>query len=107
MKDSIINKLHRLIDRHEEIAGLLADPDVIKDQNQFRALSQEYAQLEPVVTTFQNYNAAVEDIEAAEEMLKDDDADVREMAAEEKKEARKKVETFEIELQKTVTSERP
>ena len=107
MKDSIINKLHRLIDRHEEIAGLLADPDVIKDQNQFRALSQEYAQLEPVVTTFQNYNAAVEDIEAAEEMLKDDDADVREMAAEEKKEARKKVETFEIELQKLLLPKDP
>lgn len=107
MKDSIINKLHRLIDRHEEIAGLLADPDVINDQNQFRSLSQEYAQLEPVVTTFQNYNAAIEDIEAAEEMLKDDDADVREMASEEKKEASKKAETLELELQKLLLPKDP
>lgn len=107
MKDSIINKLHRLIDRHEEIAGLLADPDVINDQNQFRSLSQEYAQLEPVVTTFQNYNAAIEDIEAAEEMLKDDDADVREMASEEKKEASKKAEALELELQKLLLPKDP
>ena len=107
MKDSIINKLHRLIDRHEEIAGLLADPDVIKDQNQFRALSQEYAQLEPVVTTFQNYNAATEDVKAAEEMLKDDDADVREMAVEEKKEASKKAEILELELQKLLLPKDP
>ena len=107
MKDSIINKLHRLIDRHEEIAGLLADPDVINDQNQFRALSQEYAQLEPVVTTFQNYNAATEDVEAAEEMLKDDDTDVREMAVEEKKDASKKVDVFELELQKLLLPKDP
>ncbi len=107
MKESILNKLHRLIDRHEEIAGLLADPSVINDQNQFRALSQEYAQLEPIVTCFQSYNTAVEDIEAAEEMLKDDDADVREMAAEEKKDASKKAETFELELQKLLLPKDP
>ena len=107
MKESILNKLHRLIDRHEEIAGLLADPGVINDQNQFRALSQEYAQLEPIVTCFQSYNTAVEDIQAAEEMLKDDDADVREMAAEEKKDASKKAETFELELQKLLLPKDP
>ncbi len=107
MKESILNKLHRLIDRHEEIAGLLADPGIINDQNQFRALSQEYAQLQPVVTCFQSYNTAMEDIEAAEEMLKDDDVDVREMAAEEKKDASKKAETFELELQKLLLPKDP
>ena len=30
MKDSILNKLNHLLDRHEEIAGLLADPGVTK-----------------------------------------------------------------------------
>ena len=107
MKESILNKLHRLIDRHEEIAGLLADPSVINDQNKFRTLSQEYAQLEPIATCFQSYNTAVKDIEAAEEMLKDDDADVREMAAEEKKDASKKAETFELELQKLLLPKDP
>ncbi len=82
MKDSILNKLHTLLDRHEEIAGLLADPGVIGDQNQFRELSQEYSQLEPVVNCFQNYNSASDDLQASEEMLKDEDADVRQAAAE-------------------------
>ena len=41
MKDSILNKLHTLLDRHEEVAGLLAEPDVINDQNQFRRLITE------------------------------------------------------------------
>ena len=107
MKDSILNKLHRLIDRHEEIAGLLADPGVIGDQNQFRELSQEYAQLEPVVKCFQNYNLAQDDHATAEDMLKDDDADVREMAVEEKKDASEKIETYELELQKLLLPKDP
>lgn len=107
MKDSILNKLHALIDRHEEIAGLLADPDVIGDQNQFRDLSQEYAQLEPVVACFQNFNSATDDLEAAEEMMKDDDADVREMAVEEMKEASKIIESLELELQKLLLPKDP
>jgi len=107
MKDSILNKLHALVDRHEEVAGLMADPNVINDQNQFRELSQEYAQLEPVVKCFQNYNAAADDLNAAEEMLKDDDADVREMAIEEKKETNKKIESLELELQKLLLPKDP
>jgi peptide chain release factor 1 len=107
MKESIQNKLHTLIDRHEEVAGLLADPDIINDQNQFRELSQEYAQLEPVVNCFQEYNGARDDLSAAEEMMKDDDADVREMALEEKKEASEKLDTLEIDLQKLLLPKDP
>lgn len=107
MKDSIINKLHTLLDRHEEVAGLLADPGVINNQNQFRELSQEYSQLEPVVNCFQAFNAAQADLDAAEEMLKDDDADVREMANEEKKSARASIEKLEVELQKLLLPKDP
>jgi peptide chain release factor 1 len=107
MKQSILNKLHTLLDRHEEVAGLLADPDIIGDQNQFRDLSQEYAQLEPVVKCFQDYNSANDDLTAAEEMLKDDDADVREMATEEKNEAAARIETLELDLQKLLLPKDP
>ena len=82
MKDSILNKLNNLLDRHEEVAGLLADPDVIADQNQFRELSREYSQLEPVVNCFQDYTSAKDNLQSAEEMLADDDPDMREMAVE-------------------------
>ncbi len=107
MKESIHNKLYTLLDRYEEIAGLLADPGVIGEQNQFRELSQEYSQLEPVVNCFQNYNKAKEDLDGAEEMLKDDDADVRDMAMEEKKDAAQNMETLELELQKLLLPKDP
>ena len=107
MKESILNKLHNLLDRHEEVAALLADPDVINDQNQFRSLSQEYAQLEPVVKCFQQYNAAKDDLAAAEDMLKDDDADVREMATEEMNDSNESIEQLEVELQKLLLPKDP
>jgi peptide chain release factor 1 len=99
MNQSILNKLNTLVDRHEEVAGLMSDPEVISDQNQFRNLSKEYAQLEPVVFCFKNYNKAENDLSNAEEMLKDEDPDLREMAEDEKKAAGNAIEEFELELQ--------
>ncbi|MEJ2140957.1 MAG: peptide chain release factor 1 [Gammaproteobacteria bacterium] len=99
MKDSIRTKLETLSDRLEEINALLADPDVINDQDRFRSLSQEYAQVNPVVGCFKNYQSVLDDIEEAQQMLKDSDADMREMAEEELKEAETRKEQLEQELQ--------
>lgn len=99
MKDSINNKLENLAERLEEINYLLSSPDVIGDQNKFRALSQEHAQLTPVVNCFANYKTTVDDISEAKRMLEDDDKDMREMAKEELKEAQARLETLEGQLQ--------
>ncbi len=107
MKDSILNKLNNLIDRHEEIAGLLADPDVIADQNQFRDLSREYAQLEPVVNCYQDYTSAKDNLRNAEEMLGDNDPEMRDMAVEEKAMASEQVGSLEVELQKLLLPKDP
>lgn len=107
MKESIHNKLSNLIDRHEELAGLMSEPGVMTDQNKFRDLSKEYAQLEPVVQCFKRYNTAQKDLESAEEMLKDNDPDVREMAYEEKKTASETSEKLELDLQKLLLPKDP
>ncbi len=83
MKESIRSKLESVRDRFEEIAGLLADPDVIADQNQFRDLSMEYSRVEPIVKLFAEFETLDQDIAAAQEMANDDDPDVREMGQEE------------------------
>lgn len=83
MKDSIRHRLEQTRDRFEELSGLLADPDVISDQNQFRDLSREYSRLEPVIALFSRYEALGADMTAAEEMLADGDEDVRDMGKEE------------------------
>jgi peptide chain release factor 1 len=105
VKASILNKLETLCDRHEEISGLLSEPEVINDQNQFRKLSVEYGQLEPVVQTFTEYKQYLEDKEAAEEMLSD--PEMKEMAQDEIKEVKPKLDTLELELQKLLLPKDP
>ncbi|HAQ47598.1 MAG TPA: peptide chain release factor 1, partial [Glaciecola sp.] len=83
MKPSVVQKLETLVERFEEVQALLSDPVVIGDQNRFRALSKEYAQLEDVVRSFREYQDAQGDLTSAHEMLLEDDAEMREMAQEE------------------------
>jgi len=99
MKASIKTRLEGVTERHEEIAALLGEPDIIGNQNRFRDLSREYAQLEPVVKTFRSYTQALTDQTGAEEMLRDTDADLREMAQEEHNSASSRIERLEAELQ--------
>jgi peptide chain release factor 1 len=107
MKDSILKKLEALAERHEEVGHMLGDPETISDQNKFRELSKEYSQLEEVVSTFNQYQQIIEDIKSAEEMLKDSDPDMREMAEEDYKENKKLVEPVELELQKLLLPKDP
>ncbi|EJN6961274.1 TPA: peptide chain release factor 1 [Photobacterium damselae] len=99
MKPSILVKLETLEERYEEVQHLLGDPSVISDQDKFRALSKEYSQLEEVTKCFQAYKQAQDDLAAAEEMANEDDAEMREMAQEEIKEAKAEIERLEDELQ--------
>ncbi|MES9874559.1 MAG: peptide chain release factor 1 [Candidatus Sedimenticola sp. 6PFRAG7] len=97
MKDSIRSKLDHISERFEEITALLADPDVQGDQNQFRSLSQEYAQLEPVVGCYNRYLEVENNIASAREMLSD--PEMAELAKDELSEAEQQRETLEPELQ--------
>lgn len=107
MKDSIVTKLESLQERHQEIAGLLADPDVIADQNQFRKYSMEYSQLEPVVEAFTKYRQTIDDLAAASEMLTDEDSNVQEMAQQEISVLQQQQQSLELELQKLLLPKDP
>lgn len=99
MKPSIRRKLEQISERLQELSALLAEPDVTSSQSNFRDLSREYAQLDPVVSTFKRYLQAENDIASAQEMLKDEDPDVRAMAQDELRVGQNALEALEIELQ--------
>jgi peptide chain release factor 1 len=102
MKESIRHKLESVRDRFEELAGLLADPDVISDQNKFRDLSKEYSRVEPVVKLFSDYESIDADMAAAREMAEDSDADIRAMGEEELAALEERHDALELELQKAL-----
>ena len=71
MKATLLSKLETLTDRHEEVSALLGDSQTIADQNKFRDLSREYAELEPVVTCYAQYKRVSVDKDEAQQMLDD------------------------------------
>ena len=97
MKPSIRLKLEQISERFAEITALLSEPEVQSDNNQFRELSQEYAQLEPVVKCFTDFTEAADELEAAEEMLSD--PEMAELAEEAIKEAKTRQAELEPQLQ--------
>lgn len=99
MKASLLSRLDTLTDRYEELTALLGDAQVISDQNQFRAYSKEYAEVEPVVQAYQRWNQLKADLDEARILLKDSDPDVREMAAEEIESCKTDLEQLEEQLQ--------
>lgn len=99
MKESIKLKLANLVERHEEIGMLLGEADVIQDQNKFRDLSKEYADLESLVTVFRAYQDAQEQLQSLQALMNDEDEEMREMAKDEFQTTQSSIENLEKELQ--------
>ncbi|MCX7106944.1 MAG: peptide chain release factor 1 [Methylococcales bacterium] len=99
MKQSIQLKLENLCERYDEIAALLSEPEVQNNQNKFRSLSQEYAQIAPLVDCYKRYEQALKMLASAKEMANDSDPELREMAKEEVIEAEELMDSLDHELQ--------
>lgn len=99
MKHSIKQRLENLSERYDEIAALLSQPEVQSNQKQQRSLSQEYAQIGPLVECYRNYEQAASNLASAKEMTHESDPELRELAKEEVEEAETRIEDLEHELQ--------
>ncbi|MFI3122516.1 MAG: peptide chain release factor 1 [Methylococcales bacterium] len=99
MKPSIEQKLQNLCERHDEISALLSEPDTQSNQNKFRALSQEYAQISPLVECYKRYEQLLDALATAKEMANDSDPELRELAEDEITDAENQLEALEHEVQ--------
>ncbi len=77
----MLDKLDWVHPRFEELGALLSDPDVVQDQEKWRALMKEHSQLEPLHAQVSRLEQLLEDRETAKAMLGDPDMD--DMAKEE------------------------
>ena len=88
MKPSLQAKLERMVERAEEVERMLGTPAVATDGDKLRTLTQEHAQLAPLVAGWKAWRNAAADVAAAEELQGDGDAALRAMADDELKAAR-------------------
>ncbi len=107
MKASLQKKLDTLIQRLQEISGLLSQPEISADQDRFRELSKEYSQLEPVVNCYKQYVGNAEAQHDAQEMLQSDDAEMKNLAEEEITSLNEQQQVLEQEIQALLLPEDP
>ncbi len=69
----MVERLEAIKKRYEELNNQLLDPNILSDVNKTRELSKEASNLEDTVVCFDKYKQVLDDIDAAKEMLKDDD----------------------------------
>lgn len=100
MKDSLEQKLQQLLERFQEVGRLLSEPSIISDQSQFKNLSKEYAQLEPLATCYDAYLKAITNKESLQKIAdEEEDPELAQMAKEELTGAEQLVEELEEKLQ--------
>ncbi|MGI6192666.1 MAG: peptide chain release factor 1 [Christensenellales bacterium] len=92
----MIEKLHALKERFEELSAQIADIAVIADQDEWRKKVKERAALEPVMEAFDRYLACEQAIAEAKELLSD--PEMKEMAQEELSEKKELLAQLEQEL---------
>lgn len=107
VKDSIRLKLENLTERQEELNALLSDPATISDQSQFRKFNIELSEITPIVENFRQFQQLDSDAESAQEMLEEDDADMRKMAYDELGQIKTRQEELQAQLQKLLLPKDP
>jgi peptide chain release factor 1 len=105
MKPSIRSKLEQLAARLDEVDGLLAEETAARDMDQFRKLSRERAEVEPVVALYRQFLQAEGDLAEAAGWLAD--PEMKDMAQEEIAAASARLPEIEIELQKLLLPRDP
>ncbi|MEF9386717.1 peptide chain release factor 1 [Ralstonia solanacearum species complex bacterium KE056] len=105
MKPSMLSKLDQLAERIIEINALLAREDATANLDQYRKLTREHAELEPVVAQYTAWKQAEDDVTTAQELLAD--PDMKAFAEDEIRAARERMTTLEAELQRLLLPKDP
>jgi len=99
MKSSMQDRMRDVAARYEEVGLLLSEPEVFSNQNRFRELSMEYAQLEPLAHSWRQWQDASRATAEARQMMEESDPELRAMAREELAGSEQRMEALERDIQ--------
>jgi len=105
MKPSMIRKLATLSERLEELNRLMSSEGVTDNMDNYRKLTQEHAEITPIVEQYHVFEQTEADMAEAQKMLSD--PDMKEFAQEEIEAGKAKLEAVELELQKLLLPKDP
>ncbi len=92
----MFQKLEDVEKRYEELNTKISDPEIISNQNEWKKLMKEHAEITDIVEKYREYKKVKQNLEEAKAML--DDKELRELAEMEMEEAKEKLPKIEEEL---------
>ncbi|OSM00409.1 peptide chain release factor 1 [Magnetofaba australis] len=98
---ALTDKLRVMSERHAEISALLGQQDIASNPERFAKLNREFAELEPIVEAYAQHKELDAQLKDAEEMLAEPDADAEmaQMAREERDSLKHQLEESDAQLQ--------
>jgi peptide chain release factor 1 len=96
----MLRKLEAVAEKYDELTRLLSDPAVAADHQQYQKYSRERAEIEDVVGHYRAYKSLKRQLQEAEEITQDKQADpeLRAMAEAETRELRPRIEQMDQDL---------
>ncbi|NLY43107.1 MAG: peptide chain release factor 1 [Clostridiaceae bacterium] len=95
----MFEKLAFIEERYDELSKKISDPEIIADQEQWRKLCKEHADITPIVNKYREYKKVSETITEARQLLDEQlDKDFRDMVELELQESKEKIEKIKDEL---------
>ncbi|MGB3367756.1 MAG: peptide chain release factor 1 [Acidaminobacteraceae bacterium] len=95
----MFEQLEFIEDKYIELGEKIADPEIISDQNVWRKLMKEHADLAPIVEMYKKYVDAQKGIEEAKDIIKNEsDPEMRELAKMELSELEENIEAYALGL---------
>jgi len=100
-------KLDGVEARYRELETLLSDPEVVNDQSVYPAYVREHAEIGKIVAVYRDYRQTLAGIEDSQELLKDGDPEIKELAREEIDKLTQRQERLEEELKRRLVPKDP
>jgi peptide chain release factor 1 len=79
----MFDKLIGVEERFNDIEKQLADPEVVQDRSAYQKYALEHAELNKIVTAYRQYKQTLNDLEESQELLKDTDPEIKDLARDE------------------------
>lgn len=94
-QNKLLDKLRDVHSKFMRLEEQMTDPSVIGDMKRFMGINKEYKDMKPIVDSYLAYEDLIGNIETANDMLKDADPEMQEMAKSELYEYKKAKEDLE------------
>jgi peptide chain release factor 1 len=107
MTPSIRRKLEALSERKEEVERLLSEPEVLSNNQRFRELSREYAEIEPVAIKLAEFDQNERALISARHMASEGDAELRDLAEEEVRDIEARLQALDDDLGRLLVPKDP